>query len=280
MQILFVGDPDQLPSVGAGNVLADLLDVREIDRIKLTEIFRQAERSMIVQNAHQIVSGRQIIAKPRDDMEHDFRFIEEDDPQRAAEKIVNIITKKFTDKIDLIRDIQVLSPMHLGAAGARNLNKIIQDELNPAMRNIDELDYYGRKFRIGDRVMQIKNNYEKDVFNGDIGFVENVDSLKDEIHVRFDRLIIYKKKDLDELFHAYAITIHKSQGSEYPVVIMPILTQHFIMLRRNLLYTGITRAKQLSVIVGSKKAVNIAIRRDDVGKRNSMLTDRIINCMN
>ena len=280
MQILFVGDPDQLPSVGAGNVLADILAVREIDRIKLTEIFRQAERSMIVQNAHQIVSGRQIITTQRDNMEHDFRFIEEDDPQRAAEIIVNIITKKFTDKIDLIRDIQVLSPMHLGAAGARNLNKIIQDELNPVMRNIDELDYYGRKFRIGDRVMQIKNNYEKDVFNGDIGFVENVDSLKEEIHVRFDRLIIYKKKDLDELFHAYAITIHKSQGSEYPIVIMPILTQHFIMLRRNLLYTGITRAKKLSVIVGSKKAVNIAIRRDDVGKRNSMLTDRIIRCMN
>lgn len=280
MQILFVGDPDQLPSVGAGNVLADMLAVREIDRVKLTEIFRQAERSMIVKNAHKIISGQQIITQPQENMEHDFRFIEEDDPYRAAARIVNIITKKFSDKIDKIRDIQILSPMHMGPVGAKNLNKVIQDEINPVTRSIDELDYFGRKFRINDRVMQIKNNYEKEVFNGDIGFVENIDSVQNEIHVRFDKMVIYKKKDLDELYHAYAITIHKSQGSEYPVVIMPILTQHFIMLRRNLLYTGLTRAKQLSVIVGSKKAINIAIQRDDVGKRNSMLTERIENCMN
>ena len=275
MQILLVGDPDQLPSVGAGNILKDLLAVREIDRIKLTQIFRQAEKSLIVQNAHLIVSGRRIIFKPREDMEKDFRFIPEANPELAAKKIVQIITTKFTNNINPIRDIQVLSPMHMGPAGAKNLNLILQDTLNPKKRAIDEFDYYGRKFRIGDRVMQIKNNYDKEIFNGDVGFIENVDTTKNEIQVMFDRRIIYKSRDLDELVLAYAVTIHKSQGSEYPVVIMPILTQHFVMLRRNLLYTGITRAKKLAVIVGSEKAINIAIRRDDTGRRNTNLTSRI-----
>lgn len=279
MQVLLVGDPDQLPSVGAGNVLKDLLNVCEIDRIILMQIFRQAEKSMIIRNAHRIITGRKILLKPDKNMEQDFRFISEPDPQKAAEKIVEIIQSKFSANIDPIRDIQVLSPMHNGPSGAKNLNQLLQEALNQARKSTDEIDYYGRKFRIGDRVMQIRNNYDKDIFNGDIGFIENVDTVERRIHVMFDRLVIYEARDLDELIHAYAVTIHKSQGSEYPVVIMPILNQHFVMLRRNLLYTGITRARKLAVIIGSQQAVEIAIRRDDVGHRNTKLAERLKSCI-
>ena len=275
MQVLFVGDPDQLPSVGPGNVLANLLSIREIDSINLTQIFRQAEKSMIVVNAHRINSGKWILISPQGDMVHDFRFIFEEDPDSAANKIVDIIENKFSSEVDPIRDIQVLSPMHNGSAGARNLNRVLQDTLNPSRGKKDTVDSFGRSFRIGDRVMQIKNNYEKEVFNGDVGFVERIDSDRGEVGIMFDRLLQYKMNELDEIQHAYAVTIHKSQGSEYPVVIMPILTQHYMMLRRNLLYTGITRAKRLVVIVGSKRALNIAISRDDVGQRNTNLEARI-----
>jgi exodeoxyribonuclease V alpha subunit len=208
-------------------------------------------------------------------MIHDFRFINEEDPDLAAQKILETVEKKFSSDVDPIRDIQVLSPMHNGSAGAINLNQVLQNALNPSKGKRDTLEYYGRAFRIGDRVMQIKNNYEKDIFNGDIGFIHRVDEEKGEIAIMFDRLIPYKINELDEIQHAYAVTIHKSQGSEYPIVIMPILTQHYMMLRRNLLYTGITRARKLVVIVGSKRAMNIAIRRDDVGKRNTNLEARI-----
>jgi exodeoxyribonuclease V alpha subunit len=277
MQILLVGDPDQLPSVGAGNVLSDILGVRDVDRIRLTQIFRQAEKSMIVQNAHRVITGRKMLYEPMPNMEKDFRFMEENEPEKAARMIIDVIQSKFSEKVDPIRDIQVLTPMHMGPVGAKNLNNVLQETLNPLQSKIDELDYYGRKFRIGDRVMQIKNNYDKEVFNGDVGFIENVDTVNGQIDIIYDRKVTYKSGDLDELAHAYAITIHKSQGSEYPVVIMPILTTHYIMLRRNLLYTGLTRAKKLVVIIGSKMALDIAIKRDDVGHRNTKLTERILN---
>jgi exodeoxyribonuclease V alpha subunit len=243
------------------------------------QIFRQAEKSMIIRNAHRIITGRKMLLKPDKNMEQDFRFISEPDPQKAAEKIVEIIQSKFSANIDPIRDIQVLSPMHNGPSGAKNLNQLLQEALNKTRNSTDEIDYYGRKFRIGDRVMQIRNNYDKDVFNGDIGFIENVDTVERRVHVMFDRPVVYEVRDLDELIHAYAVTIHKSQGSEYPVVIMPILNQHFVMLRRNLLYTGITRARKLAVIIGSQQAVEIAIRRDDVGHRNTKLAERLKACI-
>ena len=275
LQVLLVGDPNQLPSVGAGNVLSDLLSIREIDRIQLTQIFRQAEKSMIIVNAHRILAGMKLLSTPIRDMIHDFRFIPEDDPEEAAQKVIDIVTKKFSEQVDPIRDIQVLSPMHNGAPGAKNLNRLLQDALNPKGSEKETLEYFGRQFRIGDRVMQIKNNYEKEVFNGDIGFIDGIDRENGIVKVMFDRIVDYKSSDLDELQHAFAVTIHKSQGSEYPVVIMPILTQHFMMLRRNLLYTGITRAKRLVVIIGSQRALNIAISRDDVGCRNTNLAARI-----
>lgn len=273
--LLLVGDVDQLPSVGAGNVLHDLIQSGKIPVVKLTEIFRQAQQSRIVVNAHRVNRGEFPYLKATD--KDDFFFIEEERPEQAAE----IITELVSDRLprfygfDRVRDIQVLSPMYRGAAGADNLNSLLQERLNP--KEPLNLPFTSRRFRIGDKVMQIHNDYEKDVFNGDIGQIVAVDREEQKMMVEFpDRGVVpYEAADLNELVLAYAITIHKSQGNEYRAVVMPILTHHYVMLQRNLLYTAITRAKELVVIVGTKKALGIAVRNDRQQLRYSHLSARL-----
>ncbi|MFQ5795412.1 MAG: ATP-dependent RecD-like DNA helicase [Candidatus Bipolaricaulia bacterium] len=277
--LILIGDVDQLPSVGAGNVLRDLIDSRTVEVIELKEIFRQARHSQIITNAHRINDGKfpDLTETPHGD----FRFVEEEDPQRVAVRIEAWVTERLPNDYgyDPFADIQVLSPMYRGAAGADRLNQQLQEQLNPDSgegKRI-ELPYVDKKFRLGDKVMQIRNNYEKEVFNGDIGRVVAVDRAQQQVQVHYpDRgRISYALTDLDELVLAYAITIHKSQGNEYPAVVFPLLTQHYLMLQRNLLYTAVTRAQQLVVLVGSKKAVGIAVNNDKPVRRYSKLKDRL-----
>ena len=272
--IIMVGDVDQLPSVGAGNVLKDVINSGAVPVVRLTEIFRQAQDSLIIVNAHLINNGLMPILKPRKDPD-DFYFVQEDDPERALERIVSIVQKHIPDKFsfDPINDIQVLSPMHRGVIGAGNLNRVLQEKLNP--KN-PEITRGGSIFRIGDKVMQVKNNYDKEVFNGDIGRIHKIDDEEKQVIISYDdRLVLYEYPDLDEIVLAYAVSVHKSQGSEYPVVVIPVLTQHFIMLQRNLLYTGVTRGKNLVVLVGTKKALAIAVKNDSLVKRYSLLDQRL-----
>jgi len=273
--LVLVGDVDQLPSVGAGDVLHDLIKSGEIHTVKLTKIFRQAQQSRIVINAHRVNQGEFPYLKAA--AKDDFFFIEEEDPEEAAELICQLAAERLPRYYGFgpFSDIQVLSPMYRGAAGADNLNRLLQERLNP--KEAFSLPFTSRRFRLGDKVMQIRNNYEKEIFNGDIGRIVDVDSTDQEIRVEFpDRgSVLYDAADLNELVLAYAITIHKSQGSEYKAVVMPILTQHYVMLQRNLLYTGITRARELVVIVGSKKALGIAVRNDKQQLRYSHLATRL-----
>ncbi|MFQ6117936.1 MAG: ATP-dependent RecD-like DNA helicase, partial [Candidatus Bipolaricaulia bacterium] len=241
----------------------------------LTKIFRQAQKSRIVINAHRVNQGEFPYVKAA--AEDDFFFIEEEDPERAAELITQLAAERLPRHygFDPFSDIQVLSPMYRGAAGADNLNRLLQERLNP--KEAFNLPFTSRRFRLGDKVMQIRNNYDKEIFNGDIGRIVDVDRVEQQIRVEFpDRgLVPYDAADLNELVLAYAITIHKSQGNEYRAVVMPILTQHYVMLQRNLLYTGITRAKELVVIVGSKRALGIAVRNDKQQLRYSRLATRL-----
>ncbi|MBM3211482.1 ATP-dependent RecD-like DNA helicase, partial [Candidatus Poribacteria bacterium] len=271
--LILVGDVDQLPSVGAGNVLKDLIDSGVVEVVTLTEIFRQAQKSMIVTNAHKINKGE--FPSLSGEKDRDFFFIEEDDPENAAAVIVDLVTKRLPKyyKYDPIDDIQVLCPMYKGSVGADNFNQVLQNALNP---DGESLPRGGRNFRSGDKVMQIRNNYDKEVFNGDIGRIASVDIIDQVVTVAFpEKEVVYDAADLDELVLAYAITIHKSQGSEYKAVVIPVMTQHYMMLQRNLLYTGITRAKNLVVIVGSKKALGMAIRNNKVAKRYTSLAKRL-----
>ncbi|MFQ5858621.1 MAG: ATP-dependent RecD-like DNA helicase [Anaerolineae bacterium] len=279
--LILIGDVDQLPSVGAGNVLRDLIDSGTVEVIELKEIFRQARHSQIVTNAHRINHGKfpDLSSRPHGD----FFFIEEEEPQAAAFGIKELIADHLPDiyEYDPFVDIQVLSPMYRGAAGADNLNRLLQERLNPdaSGRKVIDLPYVGGRFRLGDKVMQIRNNYEKEVFNGDIGRIVAVDRDEQQIQVWYpDRgRVSYALTDLNELVLAYAITIHKSQGSEYRAVVFPLLTQHYLMLQRNLLYTAVTRAKELVVLVGSKKAMGIAVHNDKELGRYSKLRDRLRN---
>ncbi len=271
--VVLIGDTDQLPSVGAGNVLKGLIESKVIPVVTLTEIFRQAQQSMIVTNAHLINTGQiPDLSGPND---RNFFFIEEEDP----EEILNLVTSVISDRLPKhynfhpIDDIQLLCPMRRGILGTENFNKCLQDVLNP----YSEQAIRGwQTFRTGDKVMQIRNNYDYDVFNGDIGRIVEIDQIEKMLAIRFaDKQVVYDMADLNELVLAYATTIHKAQGSEYPVVVIPIHTQHYIMLQRNLLYTGITRAKEMVVIVGTKQALNICIRNNQVMKRNSYLSERL-----
>lgn len=271
--VVLIGDTDQLPSVGAGNVLKGLIESRVIPVVTLTEIFRQAQQSMIVTNAHLINTGQiPDLSGPND---RNFFFIEEEDP----DEVLNLVTSVISDRLPRhynfhpIDDIQLLCPMRRGILGTENFNKCLQDELNP----YSEQAIRGwQTFRTGDKVMQIRNNYDYDVFNGDIGRIVEIDQIEKLLAIRFaDKQVVYDMADLNELVLAYATTIHKAQGSEYPVVVIPIHTQHYIMLQRNLLYTGITRAKEMVVIVGTKQALNICIRNNQVMKRNSYLSERL-----
>ncbi len=287
MRLIMVGDIDQLPSVGAGNVLRDIIDSVSFPVIRLTRIFRQAQSSRIVMNAHRINEGKMPdISNGKDT---DFLFMENEDADAVAGDIVKLVQTKLPNYYHVEpSQIQVLTPMQRGVVGATNLNLALQEALNPtdeeifmrgrgkAMMPKPCLRRSGYVFRADDKVMQIKNNYDKEVFNGDIGLIESVDDTDRTLLVNFDgRSVEYDVTELDELVHAYATTIHKAQGSEYPIVVMPVLMNHYIMLQRNLIYTGITRAKKILVIVGTKKALSYAVRNVTVTKRNTLLKERL-----
>ena len=272
MRLVLVGDIDQLPSVGAGNVLRDIIDSQCIPVVRLTRIFRQAQKSRIVMNAHAINQGRfPDISNGRDT---DFFFLKEDDPERAAATIVRLVKERLPRAYRESPDrIQVLTPMQRGVVGAANLNLLLQQALNPSGPILGRGGYI---YRQGDRVMQLRNNYDKDVFNGDLGYIREVDTEERTLKVDFDgKKVEYDVTELDELTLAYATTIHKAQGSEYPIVVMPVLMTHFVMLQRNLIYTGITRAKKICVLIGATKALAYAVRNMSVLKRNTSLRERL-----
>jgi exodeoxyribonuclease V alpha subunit len=268
--LLIIGDIDQLPSVGPGQALADI-GSGTVPVVRLTEVFRQAAASRIVVNAHRINQGLMPDLVPSAG-DSDFYFVSADDPETAATRIVELAKTRIPKRFGLnpIRDIQVLCPMNRGGVGARSLNIEIQAALNPAGER--KVERFGWTFASGDKVMQVDNDYDKEVYNGDIGYIGDVDPETGELTVSFDgRAVTYGFGELDVLVPAYAATIHKSQGSEYPAVIVPVLTQHYPMLQRNLLYTGVTRGKRLVVLVGQKKAVAIAVRNASGRRRWSKL---------
>jgi exodeoxyribonuclease V alpha subunit len=271
--ILIVGDIDQLPSVGPGQVLADIIGSGAMPVVRLTEVFRQAAKSRIITSAHQINQGR-IPDLARPEGETDFYFVAADEPEQAVERIIALVSSRIPRRfgLDPIRDIQVLCPMNRGGVGARSLNVALQAALNPSGDN--KIERFGSTFAPGDKVMQIENDYDKEVYNGDIGYVESLDLTEGELAVSFDgRTVTYMFGELDTLVPAYAATIHKSQGSEYPAVVIPVMTQHYTMLQRNLLYTGVTRGKQLVVLVGQAKAVAIAVKNVSGRRRWSKLDE-------
>lgn len=273
--LLFVGDADQLPSVGAGDVLRDVIASGQVPVVRLDVIFRQAADSLIITNAHRVNRGLMPLT-PRD--AEDFFLFVEDDPERAADLIVDLVKRRIPRRfgLDPVNDIQVLSPMYRGAAGVAALNARLQEALNPPDFRKPERLLGGRIVRVGDKVMQVRNNYDKDVFNGDIGRVKQIDVENQRVIVDMDgRLVAYDWLEMDELVHAFAASVHKAQGSEYPAVVVPLLTQHWVMLQRNLLYTAITRAKRLVVIVGTHKALAIAVKNDKVAERHSALDVRL-----
>jgi exodeoxyribonuclease V alpha subunit len=318
--LLLVGDIDQLPSVGAGNVLRDIIEAIEgsgggshpstahppaggrsaqdalghrrdtrsapsaqdalaalpnTEVVRLDTIFRQAEGSYIISNAHRINRGQMPVLDNKNSV--DFFIFKEEDPEKAAGLVVELVQERIPRKFGLAPDqIQVLSPMHRGAVGVGSLNALLQAALNPPRPGAPERVAGGRAFRMGDRVMQIRNNYDKEVFNGDMGQVGDVDLEDQVVTVQMeDRLISYDFLELDELVHAYAVSVHKSQGSEFPAVVIPLLPTHYMMLQRNLLYTAVTRAQKLVVLVGTPRAVAIAVQNDRSRQRYSGLAERL-----
>ncbi|MFR5944489.1 MAG: ATP-dependent RecD-like DNA helicase [Megamonas funiformis] len=270
-RIILVGDTDQLPAVGPGSVLKDIIRSQKIPAIRLDEIFRQAQTSMIIQNAHIINAGRLPDIRKQ---YSDFVFYELNDDTSITQKILDLCTKDLPHEgFDVLKDVQILSPMHRFLCGVENLNLMLQEQLNPK-KNQDELKYSSQTFRVGDKVMHIRNNYQKNVFNGDIGFIQDVNNEKLTVDY-FDHIVTYEKNELNELTLAYASSVHKSQGSEYKVVIIPLSTSHYIMLQRNLLYTAITRSKQKVIIIGSKKALMTAIQSNRTQKRYTLLAERL-----
>jgi exodeoxyribonuclease V alpha subunit len=277
--LLFVGDVDQLPSVGAGEVLRDLLaDGGPVPAVRLTKVFRQAQQSGVVTNAHRINSGHHPVT---DGMKDFFLFVEED-TEAAGRLTVDVAARRIPAKfgLDPRRDVQVLAPMHRGPAGAGTLNGLLQQAITPARPDLPEKRFGGRVFRVGDKVTQIRNNYEKGangVFNGTVGVVTALDPVDQRLTVLTDEdeEVPYEFDELDELAHAYAVTIHRSQGSEYPAVVVPVTTGAWMMLQRNLLYTAVTRAKKLVVLVGSRKALGQAVRTVSAGRRYTALDFRL-----
>ncbi len=272
---LFVGDADQLPSVGPGAVLKDMMGSGVIPLVRLNEIFRQSSTSSIIVNAHRIIHGEFPILSPDAGQSGDFVFIQIEDPEKVKEEIISLCSLRLPREcgLDPLDDIQVLTPMHRGVIGTMNLNAELQKRLNPSKT---EFTRGGRTFKPGDKVMQVRNNYDRDVFNGDVGRVISIDEEEREMIVGFDsRRISYDFNDLDEVVLAYAISVHKSQGSEYPAVVIPILTQHYLMLQRNLLYTAVTRGKKRVVVIGTNKALAIAIRNNKTQMRYTGLRKRI-----
>jgi exodeoxyribonuclease V alpha subunit len=316
--LILVGDIDQLPSVGPGNVLRDIIDSGVAKVIRLTQIFRQHHASQIIVNAHRVNEGHMtentpgqapIVAPEEVEFQNedtpptpsvasspvrkltsstDFHMLPVDSPEEAVKRIVSLCSREIPDvyNFDPIDDIQIMAPMHRGVCGVENLNRELQKALNPKKDTefrlrregeTPEIERFGRLYRVGDKVMQIKNNYDKDVFNGDLGRILSISRENQKVMIKVDeREIEYDFSDLDELLPAYAISIHKSQGSEYPVVVIPILTQHYVMLQRNLIYTGITRGKKLVILVGSAKALTIAVHNNKTSQRYGMLKTRLM----
>lgn len=276
-QVLFVGDVDQLPSVGAGDILRDLIACGQVPVARLKKIFRQAKGSQIITNAHRINHGW--MPKFSDSRMGDFFMFPAEEARTAADWVVDLVSARIPTKFNLdpIKQIQVLSPMYRGEAGVDVLNERLQAELNPPHHKRIEQKLFGRMFRMGDKVMQIRNNYDKEVFNGDIGMVKGINRIEQSMSVIFDgtREVKYDFSEADELVLAYAVSVHKSQGSEFPAVVIPMITQHYVMLQRNLIYTAVTRAEKLCVLVGNQKALRIAIHNNKISDRNSRLSHRI-----
>lgn len=275
-RLILVGDVDQLPSVGPGMVLGDILESKAIPFVRLTKIFRQAQESGIVRAAHAIRQGELPESSPPGKL-GDFYFIEAEDPATITDRIIALLRDRIPARFNLdpFRDVQILTPMNRSELGVGKFNETLQGILNPSQED-EEVVRFGVVFRQGDKVLQTANDYQKEVFNGDVGRIAKIDAEEQELHVDFEgRRVVYEFEELDELSLAYAMTIHKSQGSEYPAVILPLHTQHFLLLRRNLLYTGVTRGKQLVVIVGSKRAMEIAVQRQDDRRRYTRLAWRL-----
>ena len=273
--LVLVGDVNQLPSVGPGNVLKDVIQSGAVEVVELTEVFRQAAESEIIMNAHRINHGEvPPLMRPSEGLS-DFYFIRQEDPEKCADMVIELVRDHIPRRFGLnpIDDIQVLTPMHKGAAGVQALNQRLQAALN---KNEEKVQRGERQYRLDDKVMQVRNNYDKDVFNGDIGRVCYLNVEERELTVRFeDKNVIYSFDELDEISPAYAISVHKSQGSEYPAVVFPVLTQHYMLLQRNLVYTGVTRGKKLVVLVGSTKALQIAVKNNKMHKRFTWLAKRL-----
>jgi exodeoxyribonuclease V alpha subunit len=274
--LLLVGDPDQLPSVGPGSILSDLLSSGTVPAVRLTEIFRQAETSRIVRAAHDVRHGR--VPEDAAEKNADFAFLHREEPEEIAALVLKLVRDEIPRRVGLdpVRDIQVLAPMHRGSLGIRELNAALQASLNPPRPGRAEIERFGTKFREGDKVLQTRNNYDKDVFNGDIGRIASIDPDERLVAIDFDgRRATYEFNELDEVEPAYAISIHKSQGSEFSAVVIPLAMQHFLLLQRNLLYTGITRGKKLVVVAGQRKALATAVRQNDIRKRHGGLLVRL-----
>ena len=275
-RLILVGDVDQLPSVGPGSVLRDTIDSGVVRTIMLQQIFRQAQGSLIVTNAHRINAGHPPTFDP-DAGRNDFHWFKEEDREAVGERVIELVRDRLSKDFNPLTDIQVLTPMHAGPAGARELNRRLQETCNPPSHAKTEMKIGERTYRVGDRVMQTRNNYDLEVFNGDIGTIASIDPKLGNVVVQYDRAVNYKRSDLDELVLAYAITVHKSQGSEYPCVAIPLTTAHWIMLQRNLIYTAVTRAKKMCVLVGQRKALGRAINNAHTAQRYSNLRVRLMD---
>lgn len=278
-KLILVGDADQLPAVGPGSILRDVVTSGTVDVVTLTEIFRQARESTIVLNAHRVNRGEFPSLSPGS---RDFLYVPCESADETLRTIVDLCSNRLPGRAqyDPIRDIQVLSPMRRSSAGVDNLNRELQAALNPPQPGRPELEYAGSTFRLRDKVMQIRNNYDREVFNGDVGQITRVDPEEGQVEVAFpdqpaDRRVVYERDELDELVLAYGVSVHKSQGSEYPVVVLPVITAHYVMLQRNLLYTALTRARRLCVLVGSKKALAIAVRNNQLRTRYTGLARKL-----
>jgi exodeoxyribonuclease V alpha subunit len=274
-RLVFVGDENQLPSVGAGNVLGDMLESGAVPAVRLTHIYRQARESMIVVNAHRINQGEFPLASPHAPPRADFFWVEKEDLGELQSLILRMVCERIPEAygLDPVADVQVLTPMHKGDVGTVALNRLLQERLNPAGR---ELVRGQRAYREGDRILQLRNNYDKDVFNGDLGRIVSFDTQDEILTAEFDgREVEYAFDELDELGLAYAISVHKSQGSEYPAVVMPVVAQHYMLLQRNLIYTGLTRARKLAVLMGSRRAMHMGLGNERGRQRHTSLAVRL-----
>jgi exodeoxyribonuclease V alpha subunit len=273
--LLLVGDVDQLPSVGAGDVLRDIIKSDSIPVTRLSVIFRQAADSHIISNAHRINLGQMPIFAQDS---QDFFLFSAETPEEAAQWVQDVVSTRIPSRFNLRPkdQVQVLAPMYRGPAGVNALNERLQAVLNPATSKKSEKNLFGQNFRTGDKVMQIQNNYDKDVFNGDIGVLSALNLIDHELSVDFDgHTVDYDWSEADQLVLAYAVSVHKAQGSEFPAVVIPMVTSHYLMLQRNLLYTAVTRARQLCVLVGSQRAISIAVHNNKVAQRNTALDLRL-----